>query len=267
MSVVALCSAKGSPGTTITALALATVWPRPAVVVDADPAGGDLLYRARTPQGTPLDPDRGLLSLAAATRRDAAETTLAEHLQETAFGADALVGISSQGQLTGLGSVWGHLPTLFSAHSEQHGADVLVDCGRLTTGSPAAPLALKADAVLAVVRPDIEGVAHLRSRLQQMQRSLRPDEPDGTPVLVAVATSYRDTQSAGHLQQLLDADGVVAKVVGVVAHDEKAARILSSTRTGSPARTLLARSARVVAGRVDEVLAARVGTENLAGRI
>ena len=267
MSVVALCSAKGSPGTTVTALALASVWSRPVAVADADPAGGDLLYRLRTPEGTPLDPDRGLLSLAAATRRDAAETTLAEHLQSTALGVDALVGLSSQGQLTGLGSVWSHLPTLFAQHSDEVGADVLVDCGRLTTGSPAAPLALKADVVLAVVRPDIEGVAHLRSRLQQMQRSLRPDEPDGTPVLVAVATSYRDTQSAGHLQQLLDADGVVAEVVGVVAHDEKAARVLSSTRTGSTNRSLLARSARLVAGRLDEVLAARAGSDALAGRI
>lgn len=260
MSVVALCSAKGSPGTTITALALASVWSRPVALVDADPAGGDLLYRCRAPQGDPLDPDRGLLSLAAATRRDADETTLAEHLQPTSLGADALVGITTQTQLTGLGSVWTHLPDLMADHP----ADVVVDCGRLSAGSPALPLAYKADVVLTTVRPDIEGVAHLRTRLQQLQRSLRSDEPDGTPLLVAVAASYRDRQSAPHLQQLLDNDGISSEVVGVVAHDPKAARVLSSTRTGSSARSLLSRSARRIAERIEEHLVGADGEVTLA---
>lgn len=246
MTVIAVCSAKGSPGATLTAQALAQVWSGPVALVDADTAGGDLLWRCRGLQGEPLDPDRGLLSLAAAARRDADETTLAEHLQETAAGTPVLVGISSQEQLTGIGSVWSQLPSLLAGHD----GDVLVDCGRLTAGSASLPVAMRADALLMVVRPDIEGVAHLRSRLLQVKSSLRTGDPDGTPVLVAVATTYRDRDSAKHLQQLLDADGIAAEVIGVVAHDDRAAQVLSSTRVGTTKRSLLARSATVLAERL-----------------
>ena len=141
----------------------------------------------------------------------------------------------------------------------EHPGDVLVDCGRLAAGSPAMAITARADAALLVVRPDMEGVAHLRSRVEQLQRTLRPDEPDGTPILVAVATSYRDTQTATQLQQLLDAERLVAEVVGVVAHDDKAARVLASTRTGSLARSLLARSARGLVPRIDAAVG-RTGT-------
>ncbi|QCX28298.1 ParA family protein [Nocardioides jishulii] len=258
MSVVAVCSAKGAPGTTMAAQALAAVWPRPVALVDADPAGGDLLWRCRGVDGEPLDPDRGLLSLAAAARRDADETTLGEHLQETAVGTPVLVGITSQDQLTGIGSVWTQLPSLLAAHD----TDVLIDCGRVTAGSASLPVALRADAMLFVVRPDIEGVAHLRSRLLQLRSSLRPGDGDGTPVLIAVATSYRDRDSAPHLQQLLEAEGIGGEVVGIVAHDPKAAQVFSSTRVGNPAKSLLARSAKVVAQRV-----ASVSTPDRAGSV
>jgi hypothetical protein len=45
MTVIAVCSAKGAPGATTTALALALAWPLNAgsvLLVDADPAGADL---------------------------------------------------------------------------------------------------------------------------------------------------------------------------------------------------------------------------------
>ena len=222
---------------------------RAVALVDADSAGGDLLWRCRGLQGEPLDPDKGILSLSAAARRDADETSLSEHLQETAAGPRVLVGLTSQEQLTGLGSVWSQLPALLAAHD----TDVLVDCGRLTSGSASVPVTLRADAVLVVVRPDIEGVAHLRSRLLQMRTSLRSDDPDGTPVFIAVATSYRDRDSAKHLQQLLDADGIAAEVLGVVVRDPKAAQVFSSTRVGTTQRSMLSRSAAVLARRLAEV--------------
>lgn len=245
MSVLAVASVKGAPGATMAAQVLAQVWPSPVALVDADPAGGDLLWRCRTVDGEPLNPDRGLLSLAAAARRDAGETSLAEHLQDTAHGVPVLVGITSQEQLTGVGSVWSQMPELLAAHA----TDVLVDCGRLSNGSASLPVAMRADALLIVVRPDIEGVAHLRSRLKQLNSSLRSDDPDGTRVMVAVATSYRDRDSAKHLQQLFDSEGVTVEVVGVLAHDPKAAQVLSSVRHGNAAKSLLARSAAVIAER------------------
>ena len=40
MAVIALTSASGSPGVTTTALGLALLWPRPVLLVEADPTGG-----------------------------------------------------------------------------------------------------------------------------------------------------------------------------------------------------------------------------------
>ena len=40
MAVIALASASGSPGVTTTALGLALLWPRPVLLVEADPTGG-----------------------------------------------------------------------------------------------------------------------------------------------------------------------------------------------------------------------------------
>ena len=43
MPLIALASVKGSPGVTTTCLALAAAWPaRRRLVIEADPAGGDL---------------------------------------------------------------------------------------------------------------------------------------------------------------------------------------------------------------------------------
>ena len=70
MTVVALTSAKGSPGVTTTALGLATAWPsvhpnRRVLLAEVDPAGGDIAagyLRGEAQAG------RGLLALAAAAR-------------------------------------------------------------------------------------------------------------------------------------------------------------------------------------------------------
>ena len=40
MAVVALTSASGSPGVTTTAVGLALTWPRPVLLIEADPTGG-----------------------------------------------------------------------------------------------------------------------------------------------------------------------------------------------------------------------------------
>jgi MinD-like ATPase involved in chromosome partitioning or flagellar assembly len=104
--LVAFASAKGSPGVTTTAAALGSVWPADVVVADMDPAGGDLALRLRAPQERPLDPERGLLSLAAAARRGLEPGEIAAHTQTTDGGLDVLTGVSSPEQVTGIGPVW-----------------------------------------------------------------------------------------------------------------------------------------------------------------
>jgi cellulose biosynthesis protein BcsQ len=69
MALIAIAADKGAPGATTTALALAAVWPRPVLLAECDPAGGDLVYRLPAADGGRLDQRRGLLSLAVAARR------------------------------------------------------------------------------------------------------------------------------------------------------------------------------------------------------
>ncbi|MDF0752962.1 hypothetical protein NLU14_22305, partial [Marinobacter sp. 71-i] len=66
--LISIASVKGSPGVTSTALALAAVWPRPVVLLEADPSGGDLAYRCKAAHGGPVAANKGLLQLAAAVR-------------------------------------------------------------------------------------------------------------------------------------------------------------------------------------------------------
>ncbi|MCM0621265.1 hypothetical protein [Nocardioides bruguierae] len=257
MSLIALASAKGSPGVTVTAVALAQAWPDPVVLADVDPAAGDVAWRLADATGEPADPERGLLSLGAAARRGAAETTLGDHLQDLAPGFPALVGVPGPEQLGGIGAVWTQLSSLLREHTEAHGGDVLVDAGRVVPGSPAMPLLAAADAVVLVVRPDLEGVAHLRTRLHALRAALRLDEPGASPVGVLVVSGYRDTGVLDDLQRVLDMDGLPARVLGLVAHDPKGVRVLHAGRSGDPRRTLLGRSVRGLLEPVRDLAGAR----------
>ena len=73
MVLIGLLCAKGAPGVTTSALAIAAQWPRLAVVVDADPSGGDIaagLGRGAWPPGCHL------LELVACCRTEPLEAAL-----------------------------------------------------------------------------------------------------------------------------------------------------------------------------------------------
>src|ERR687897_357205 len=81
MGYVAFASAKASPGVTTTIAALAATWPaeRDLVVAELDPAGGDLVVRFD------LAAEPGLVSLAAAGRRQLDRSTFVDHTQPLPF--------------------------------------------------------------------------------------------------------------------------------------------------------------------------------------
>lgn len=250
MGLYAVASAKGSPGVSVTTMALAGTWPSDPVVADLDPAGGDFAWRYRGVDGEPLETDRGLLSLGVAVRRGVQQVDLDEHLQEIGGGIRLLAGVSSPAQVAGLGPSWGQLPAVF----RNDGRDVLVDAGRVTPGSAVIPVLGASDAVLFVVEPTLEGIAHLRDRLRSLREPLDLGAPDGVPVGVAVVTSYKDSHSAPDLQQLLDSERIPVRVLGVLAHDSKAATVLRGAGYGRTARSLLVRSAAELGSRL-QVLA------------
>ena len=97
--LISIASAKGSPGASTSAHVLAAVWPRPAVLAELDPAGSDLVYRTHSREGAPLDSDRGVVSLAAAIRRDPA-APLRDHLTLIEGDLPVLVGLSRPDQAT-----------------------------------------------------------------------------------------------------------------------------------------------------------------------
>jgi len=88
MSMVAFAAAKGAPGVTTAAAAVAAVWPaeRGVLLAECDPGGGDLAARF----GLPAQP--GLVSLAAAARRELDAAMVAQHTQTLPGGLRVLVG-------------------------------------------------------------------------------------------------------------------------------------------------------------------------------
>jgi MinD-like ATPase involved in chromosome partitioning or flagellar assembly len=239
--LIAFASAKGSPGVTTTATALGSVWPAGVVAADMDPAGGDLALRLRAPQEQPLDPERGLLSLAAAARRGLEPREVALHTQTTDGGLDVLAGVSSPEQVTGIGPVW---PAVATALRELPDVDVLADCGRIVPGTPVLPVLSAADAVVLCVRPSVESYAHLRERLRWLSGPLRIGEIGSIPVGIVLRTTVSDSAAARDLDRLLQHDRLQVSVIGRVAEDRQAAMGLAGDWSRRLDRSMLIRSAR-----------------------
>jgi MinD-like ATPase involved in chromosome partitioning or flagellar assembly len=239
--LVAFASAKGSPGVTTTAVALGSVWPSGVVVADMDPAGGDLALRLRTPGQAPLDPERGLLSLAAAARRGLEPGEVSVHAQTTDGGLDVLTGVSNPEQVTGIGPVW---PAVATALRDLPDVDVLADCGRVVPGTPVLPVLTTADAVVLCVRASVESYAHLRERLRWLSGPLRIGDIGSIPVGIVLRTGVSDTGAVRDLDRLLQHDRLQVSVIGRVAEDHRAALGLAGEWTRRLSRSLLIRSAR-----------------------
>jgi MinD-like ATPase involved in chromosome partitioning or flagellar assembly len=250
MALVAIASAKGAPGVSVTAAALAAMWPRRCVLADLDPLGSDVALRYRDSHHQPLDTETGVLSLAVAVRRGEL-SSVEEHLQTTSTGMEALVGFSSPGQVTGVGAVWPHIASSLRSLPD---ADVIADCGRVAPGAPTLPVIERADVLVMVTRSTLEEVAHLRERLVGLRETLRLGHLDGTPVGVVVVTDPRDTQSAGDTERLLQSSGVPVVSLGAVADDSRAAEVVRTGSDRSIRRSLLLRSIHDVAGRLDGLL-------------
>src|SRR6266487_4014232 len=240
MSLVAVAAGKGSRGVTTAALALAAVWPqqRRVLLAECDPAGGSLGVRFG------LRPVPGLLTLASVGRRSLDPQELWSHVQPLPGGGlEALLAPVRAEQLLALGRLWADLPAAIARLD----ADVIADCGRILPGSPVETLVRAADVVVLVCTPTPEGVLQLQARIETLvAQGVRP------VVLPVGERPY----SAAEIGSLLEGDNP-AEVVGVLADDPRAARMLAG-EPGRPRyfdRSLLVRSAREVALRLAERLA------------
>ena len=238
MTLVAIVAGKHAPGATTLSLALAAVAPtdvRP-LVVEADPAGGDIAPRA----GLAFDP--GLVTLAAAVRRGGRPELLHRHEQQLPNEVRALVGPSSPEQATtALTSSADALAELLRAE-----ALAIVDVGRWYATSPAAAFVRESDIVIVALRATLEGIEHARTRLETI--------PHSTP---RIAVVVGDAQyPLADVRAALDLDDAF-----MVPRDPRAAASLATgmpldrwTRRSAYLRAVNALTERVVARPAETVM-------------
>lgn len=225
----AVCSDRGAPGSTTTALALAAARGLPAVVVEADPYGGDLALRLR-PDGNrkhplPLTPTvLGVAAGRSSQRPQAGPIGMPterrdepRHLDLWRDGSHELnrtvrvvPGFLTAEQGTSL--AW---PVLTAALEAQT-VPVFADLGRIHTGSPSMPLAAAADALITVCRGDMGSVTHMTERLEQLVTAIA--ERNGRPPLVlpiVVADRSHGARLAARVADVLSETGVAPALRGV----------------------------------------------------
>ncbi|MEB8338050.1 MinD/ParA family ATP-binding protein [Streptomyces endophyticus] len=232
MTLVALCSLKGSPGVTTAALALAAGWPagqRP-VLVECDPAGGDLLARFRLA----LSP--GLVTLTAAARRTQRSTEIEEHTQRLPGGLPVVVGPAGAEQARAV------LRQLANSRTDElrraandPGAVVVADCGRADPDSPALKIVNAADVLLLVARAHDDALSHVSARWDEVSHW-------APPVCLLLVGDGHATRA---IEQALSLD-----VLGRVPEDRRGAALLggrSGPRRASARTPLAGAMARIAA--------------------
>ena len=245
MALIAIASDKGAPGVTTAALALAAVWPRPVLLAECDPAGGDLVYRFPAADGGRLDPRRGVLSLAVVARRGMQPQQVWEHTQKLHGGLDVLAGVTNAEQGAGLSLLWGPIGKILAALPQ---ADVIADCGRLGADGPLYDLLAEATTVVLVTRVHVADVIRLRDRAAAFAAAAASRGRRGFGVGVVVVADHKKFRAAlGEVQQVLAQANAPATVLGGIADDVKGAGLLAGEWGGNLDRTLLIKTAREVA--------------------
>jgi MinD-like ATPase involved in chromosome partitioning or flagellar assembly len=160
MTTIAVTGTKGSPGATTLAVALGTLTAaRSPLLVEADPAGGDIALRYG---GTP---DVGLVTFAASGRRGIDGLSIADHAQLLPCGVTALLAPTVADQAA---SALRNLGAAFGSTLQDQAALVIIDGGRWDPHSAAADLVGAASAAVLVLRPTVECVEHARGQLTSL---------------------------------------------------------------------------------------------------
>ena len=233
--LTALVSAKGAPGVTTSALAIAAEWPRAAVVVDADPSGGDVaagLGRGAWPEGCHL------LELVAQCRTTPLDVALRALVVRTGDHAPlALAGLGSPAQtpVVPWSSLGRGLARLTSV-------DVVCDLGRYLHGASSREFLDACDRIVVVTRSTLPAT-RAAARLVDLLRDGMPASRIGI-VVVAPGGPYAAEDIA---------EGCQTPLVGEMPDDPRTAAVWSR---GAPAGRGLSRSPlQRAARRVAEALA------------
>ncbi len=252
MALIGIAADKGAPGVTTSAVVLAAVWPRPVLLAECDPAGGDLGYWLPAAEGGRLDPHRGLLSMAVATRRGAQPHQVWEHTQKVRGGLDVLTGVTTAEQGAGLEPLWGSVGLTLSRLPQ---ADVIADCGRIGSDGPQYDLLTHASSIVLITRDSLGEMVRLRERIAALTAGLARRDRAGIPVgVVVIAGRDRFHAALVDVGKALGRDG--ADVIGGLAYEPASAGQLHGEWGGKLDRSLLVRTARAIAGQLAGALPA-----------
>lgn len=200
MAVICLTSASGSPGVTTTAVGLAFSWPRPVVLVEADPTGGSGILAGFLRGTTPYEAGLIELALSPLSISDA----LRDAVTPLSLTVGFVAGVRSHAQASALRDVWAPLAQALSG-LEANGQDVIVDAGRLgLLGSPT-PLLEAADATLLVTRANLPAISAARSWAESVRQPPTGWRHQGL-LLVGEGQPYRDSEVAKVLGMPVVAD-------------------------------------------------------------
>jgi hypothetical protein len=250
MAVIALTSAKGSPGVTAAALAMTLTWPGRCVLAECDPAGGSI--QAGYLAGA-LPADRGIRELAVAELRG---EDLRQHwwgqlvdLQPPHRQRLLLPGITDPAQSGTLRPVWDKFAEFFAELESTDQCDVIVDCGRIAAPNPPWPLLLSADLVLLTLRPDLPGMSAAVPAVRTLRTQLTQQGAAAGPLALLV-TGGGDQSSRTVAREL------ATPVVATIPDDPRAATVLSRGGTVRTTAALM-RAAAGAHGRIAAHVTAR----------
>jgi Mrp family chromosome partitioning ATPase len=241
MTVVALASAKGSPGVTTTALGLANLWTvahptRRVLLAEVDPAGGDIgagYLRGESQAG------RGLLALAAQRGHDPvaalwSQLLSLDDLQRTLL----LLGLSDPTRSAALDGAWTALAQAIDLlRSDEPDLDVLLDCGRLEARHDPRVLRQRADRIVVLTGSSASAAVSARAAARRLS-----EESSAQVALVVVGPDRPySAQDVAEVTQL--------PLLGALAFDPATASVWSQgVRPGRRLmRSPLARQVRALA--------------------
>jgi hypothetical protein len=237
VTIVALGSAKGSPGTTTTVLAIAASWPehREPLVVELDPAGGDILPMLTSVHDGPggLQQQPSLIQLATTARSGLSEHDVLGSLQ-TLPGPGAVRTLVAPASPFGSSTA---IAALVAAGFGDRlrglsGLDALVDVGRIDPTSPALAFVRWLGRVVLVTRSNLASILHTRELAANL---------DTLGIAVSMVVVGERPYPPGEVQAALTS----VTLVGVLPDDPSGAAALGKEAPGkrSAARSRLLRAA------------------------
>ena len=223
MSLIALTSASAAPGATTSALGLALHWPRPVVLVEADPSGTRAL-NAGYFQGGQLPTNETIVDLAVSQRQG----TLVDDLPGMLFTipdttVQVLTGPLRQNQSRALDTLWEPLASLLKS-LERNGQDAIVDLGRLGLESFGHKLLAAADLALLTTRSDLPGLVAASSWAPVLRRSF--DNAGAPQAIGALMVGPGRPYTASEASHVLD-----LPVIATLAWDPDTASVYSHGAT------------------------------------